>query len=47
MLKKSLAINPKGIDINYFYGEYFYDEREYKQAKQFLLAAQKVPAREG
>lgn len=47
MLKKSLAINPQGIDINYFYGEYLYDEREYKQAKEYLLVAQKAPLREG
>ena len=47
MLKKSLAINPQGIDINYFYGEYLYDEREYNQAKEYLLAAQKAPLREG
>jgi len=46
MLKKSLTINPKGIDNNYFYGEYLYDEREYKQAKIYLLAAQNAPLRE-
>jgi tetratricopeptide (TPR) repeat protein len=46
MLKKSLAINPKGIDINYFYGEYLYDEREYKKAKHYLLAAQQAPLRD-
>jgi len=46
MLKKSLTINSKGIDNNYFYGEYLYDEREYKQAKIYLLAAQNAPLRE-
>jgi hypothetical protein len=45
MLKKALAINPKGLDINYFYGEYLYDEGEYKKAKHHLLGAQQAPAR--
>ena len=33
LLQKALELNPQGIDPNYFYGEYLYDERKYKQAK--------------
>ena len=39
MLNKALAINPDGIDPNYFYGEYLYDERDYKQALVYLEKA--------
>ena len=37
---KSLEINPDGIDINYFYAQFLYDERKYKKAKAHLLKAQ-------
>ncbi|WDE07692.1 hypothetical protein SG34_012815 [Thalassomonas viridans] len=44
LMKKALAINPKGIDGNYFYGEYLYDEGKYQQAKDYLnLALQAAP----
>ena len=37
---KALAINPEGIDPNYFYAEFLYEEkRQYKKAKQLLLKA--------
>ncbi|MEW6989217.1 tetratricopeptide repeat protein [Colwelliaceae bacterium 6441] len=45
-LEKAIAINPSGIDANYFYGEYMLDKRKYKQAKSYLLKAQAAPARE-
>jgi tetratricopeptide (TPR) repeat protein len=43
--EKSLKINPNGIDPNYFYAQYLFDEGEYKQAKQVLLNAQKAAKR--
>ena len=39
MLEKALTINPDGIDPNYFYGEFLFDEREYQQAKLTLEKA--------
>lgn len=44
-LVKSLSINPDGIDSNYFYGEYLYDEGEYRKAQRYLLAAQNAAPR--
>ncbi|WP_448211002.1 tetratricopeptide repeat protein [Colwellia sp. MEBiC06753] len=44
-LEKAIAINPQGIDPNYFYGEFLYDEGEYVKAKDHLVAAQRAPAR--
>ena len=45
LLQKSLQINPEGIDVNYFYAQFLYDEREYKEAKTYLLKAQAAPPR--
>ena len=45
MLKKALAMNPDGIDSNFFYAEYLEDEGQYKKAEQYLLKAQQAPAR--
>lgn len=40
-LLKALQINPNGVDANYFYGEFLYNEkRKYKTAKKFLIKAQ-------
>lgn len=44
--KQALAFNQKGIDTNYLYGEFLYDEREYKQAKAHLLVAQAAGIRD-
>jgi tetratricopeptide (TPR) repeat protein len=46
MLSKALAMNPDGIDPNYFYGEYLYDERDYKQALVYLEKAKQATPRE-
>ena len=49
LLKKALAINPDGIDPNYFYGDYLRNEKRYSEAKRFLdkaLHAQPRPGRE-
>lgn len=46
-LEKALAISPRGIDPNYFYGEFLYDDGSYAQALQHLQAAQQAPPRPG
>ena len=38
-LEKALAINPDGIDPNYFYGEFLYDEDDYAGARKHLEKA--------
>lgn len=45
LLEKALAINPDGIDSNYFYAEFLADQRQYDKAEQYLLKAQKAPSR--
>ena len=45
--KKSLAMNPNGIDPNFFYGEYLIDRSRVGEAKPYLEAALKAPARPG
>jgi tetratricopeptide (TPR) repeat protein len=44
-LEKALAINPDGIDPNYFYGEFLFEEKDYDAARQALLKARQAPAR--
>ena len=44
-LKKALQANPEGIDPNYFYGEFLYEQEEYAAARDALLRAQQAPAR--
>ncbi|GHF79086.1 tetratricopeptide repeat protein [Thalassotalea marina] len=46
MLNKALTINPEGIDPNYFYGEYLYDEGDYQQALAHLEKAKHAKPRE-
>ncbi len=44
--KKALQLNPEGIDPNYFYGEFLYDEKSnYKDAENYLLKAQNAKPR--
>jgi tetratricopeptide (TPR) repeat protein len=45
MLKKAITINPDGIDSNYFYADFLYNQDNHEKAKQHLLKAQKAPAR--
>jgi len=35
-LKKALALNPNGIDPNYFYAQYLMSKRDYKSALKYL-----------
>ena len=47
MLEKGMVINPNGIDSNYFYAEFLFDEKEYTKAKEHLtLALQATPRAE-
>jgi tetratricopeptide (TPR) repeat protein len=44
-LKKALAINPAGIDPNYFYGDFLYRKGRYPEALLFLDKAMHAPPR--
>lgn len=46
-LEKALRVNPNGIDANYFYGEFLYDEGEYAAALTHLERALAAPPRPG
>ena len=46
-LQKGLALNPDGIDPNYFYGDYLYRNGDYAGAEQALRHALKAAARDG
>ncbi len=45
--KKSLAINPDGIDPNFFYGEYLSERDRFQEARQYLEKALKAAPRPG
>lgn len=45
--KKSLAINPGGIDPNFFYGEYLIDRDRHAEARTYLENALKAAPRPG
>ncbi|MCC2617080.1 hypothetical protein LJ739_12580 [Aestuariibacter halophilus] len=45
LLTEALKVNPEGIDPNYFFAEFLYDEREYEDAKKYLTIAKQAPAR--
>jgi tetratricopeptide (TPR) repeat protein len=44
---KSLAINPTGIDANYFYAQFLASEKDYAKALAYLDKASHAPNREG
>lgn len=44
-LGKALALNPDGIDPNYFYGDFLAGRHQYAKAAQVLAHALKAPAR--
>jgi tetratricopeptide (TPR) repeat protein len=46
-LQRALALNPEGIDPNYFYGDFLIEEGEYKEAIGYLEKAVKAPPRPG
>ncbi len=45
LLKQALAINPDGIDPNYFYGDFLLEEGRDKEAKVYFNKALMAPAR--
>ncbi|HWI83089.1 tetratricopeptide repeat protein [Ramlibacter sp.] len=47
LLQKALALNPKGIDPNFFYGEYLVETRHPEQAVAYLERALQAPPRAG
>ena len=46
-LKKALALNPEGIDPNYFYGDFLRDQDRYAEAVTYLNKAIGAPPRAG
>ena len=47
MLDKALALNPDGIDPNYFMGDFLYRKGDHAAARQVLNKALQAPARPG
>ncbi len=47
MLDKALALNPKGIDPNFFYAEYLLETKQPDQAVEYLERALQAPPRPG
>jgi len=45
LLKKALALNPTGIDANYFYGDFLYRKGQYGAATAALEKVLRAPAR--
>ena len=45
LLTKALAIDPDGIDANYFYGDFLLREKRYGEAEQYLRKAQQAKPR--
>jgi tetratricopeptide (TPR) repeat protein len=46
-LQRALAINPHGIDPNFFYAEFLFEQDEYGQALEHLRKALHAPPRPG
>jgi tetratricopeptide (TPR) repeat protein len=47
LLQQALKINPDGIDPNYFYADFLYEEGDYAAALPYLEKAARAPARPG
>lgn len=47
LFRKSLSINPNGIDPNFFYGEYLIEDGRVAEGRRYLEAALKAPPRPG
>lgn len=47
LLEQALALNPDGIDPNYFYGDFLFGEKRYVEAKAALEKALRAPERPG
>ena len=44
-LEKAISANPTGIDPNYFYAEFLFEQEDYQAARDALLRAQNAPSR--
>ncbi|MDP9901841.1 hypothetical protein [Variovorax ginsengisoli] len=47
LLTKALTLNPKGIDPNFFYGEYLVETKQPQEAVTYLERALQAPSRPG
>jgi len=47
LLKQALALNPNGIDPNYFYGEFLFEQGKYGEALKYLDKAATAAPRPG
>ena len=47
LLRKALSFNPDGIDPNYFYAEYLYEQGRYAESMQHLQQAGRAAPRAG
>ena len=47
MLQKALQLNPNGIDPNYFYADYLFEQGRYRQSLEYLDKANRAPPRPG
>jgi tetratricopeptide (TPR) repeat protein len=45
LLQKALAVNPQGIDPNFFYAEFLFETGEYAESMRYLQKAMAAPAR--
>lgn len=45
LLKQGVKANLQGLDGNYFYADFLYDDGDYKAAKQYLESAEKAAPR--
>jgi len=45
LFKRALELNPQGIDPNFFYAEFLYDDGDYQQARQYLEKARQAAPR--
>jgi hypothetical protein len=46
LFKRALKVNPNGMDQNFFYAEYLFDENEFQEALKHLALAESAPAKQ-
>lgn len=45
LFKRALEVNPQGIDVNFFYAEFLFDDGDYQQARHYLEKASQAAPR--